>query len=72
MSQTTKRQAPAPERRFLTYAQVAAMLSYASRQGVWRAWRRGDLPAPVRVGGVVRFDERAILDALDAKKAAAA
>lgn len=55
------RHLPLPEQRFLTYRQVAALLGYVSRQGVWKAVKRGDLPAPVKVGGMVRFDAQELM-----------
>lgn len=62
---------PEPPKRFLRPAVVAAMLGYRSRQGLWKAWRRGAIPPPIRVAnGITVWDEQELLKFLNTRPAA--
>lgn len=59
---------PKEPRELLTVKDVAAKLNI-SVSTVWRLVRKGELPAPIQIGGSTRW-RRADLDALIAREAA--
>lgn len=58
--------------KYLTFSQLRVILAGRSRNAIYEDVKRGDLPAPVKLGGKLYWNEAEVLQFLKAGRTTAA